>query len=196
LTRITEIREHMARTETFRGYRALPIAASGLVAVGAGALQPLLVPDPAAGFPTWLTLWVGAAVISVALCAAEMASRFHRTALDLERERIRQAVARFLPAVVTGGLLTFVLAEHAPESRICLPGLWAILMGLGIFASLPMLPRAVRYVGLFYIGAGLVTLALARDAHAFSPLAMGLTFGLGQFTAAAMLYLTLERNHD
>ena len=186
----------MTRTEVFRGYRALPIATSGLVAVGAGALQPLLVPDPAVEFHTWLYLWVGAAMLSVALCAAEMAARFHRTEINLERERIRQAVARFLPAVLTGVLLTFVLADYAPESRVILPGLWAILMGLGIFASLPMLPRPVRYVALFYIGAGLVTIALARDAYAFSPLAMGLTFGTGQLTAAAVLYFKLERNHD
>lgn len=185
----------MARTEVFRGYRALPIATSGLVAVGAGALQPLLTPDPAVDFRTWLTLWVGAAVLSVVLCASEMAARFRRTTSRLERERIRRAVALFLPAVVTGGLLTFILADYAPESRALLPGLWAILMGLGIFASLPMLPRPVIYVALFYIGAGLLTLALAREAHAFSPLAMGLTFGTGQLSAATVLYFTLERNH-
>jgi hypothetical protein len=186
----------MARTEVFRGYRALPIAVSGLIAVGAGALQPLLTRDPAAEFPTWLALWVGAAVLSVTLCAAEMATRFRATASSLERERIRQAVARFLPAVLTGGLLTFVLADYAPESRTVLPGLWAILMGLGIFASLPMLPRPVIWVALFYIGAGLLTVALAREAHAFSPLAMGLTFGTGQLSSAAVLYFTLERKHD
>jgi hypothetical protein len=186
----------MARTEVFRGYRALPIAVSGLVAVGAGALQPLLAPDPALEFRTWVALWVGAAVLSVALCSSEMALRFHRTTSSLEQERIRQAVARFLPAVVTGGLLTFVLVDRVPEACHLLPGLWAILMGLGTFASLPMLPRSVRYVALFYVGAGLLSLALARDAYAFSPLAMGLPFGVGQLSAAAVLYFTLERSHD
>ncbi len=186
----------MARTEVFRGYRSVPIALSGLVALSAGAVQPFLSPDPALEFRLWLLLWMGAAVLSVALCSAEMAVRFQRTRSGLERERIRQAVARFLPAVVTGGLLTFVLAELAPESRHLLPGLWAILMGLGIFASLPMLPRATLYVALFYVGAGLLSLALARDMHAFSPLAMGLPFGAGQLSAAAVLYLTLERNHE
>ena len=37
LTQITEIRLQMARTEVFRGYRAMPVAFSGAVAVVAAA---------------------------------------------------------------------------------------------------------------------------------------------------------------
>ena len=36
LERIAEIRHQMARTEVFRGYRALPVAFSGALAVAAG----------------------------------------------------------------------------------------------------------------------------------------------------------------
>jgi hypothetical protein len=193
LCRISEIREHIGRTEVFRGYRALPIAASGVVALFAGALQPLLVVDPAAEFGAWLGLWILAAVLSVALCAVEMTVRVHRTTSALERERVRRAVVRFLPAVVTGALLTFVLGDRAPESRPLLPGLWAILMGLGISASLPMLPRRILGVAAFYLGAGLLAIAFARDVHAFSPLAMGLPFGAGQLAAAAVLAFPRER---
>ena len=44
--------------------------------------------------------------------------------------------------------------------------------------------------------AGLVVLALANGDHAFSPLALGVPFGVGQILAAVVLYWTLERNHD
>ena len=39
LTQITEIRLQMARTEVFRGYRAMPAAFSGVVALAAGLIQ-------------------------------------------------------------------------------------------------------------------------------------------------------------
>ena len=38
-------------------------------------------------------------------------------------------------------------------------------------------------------------LVLARGLSAFSPWAMGLTFGVGQLLAAAVLYWNLERRH-
>jgi hypothetical protein len=42
-------------------------------------------------------------------------------------------------------------------------------------------------VGVWYLAAGLATLALA-DAAPFSPLAMAIPFGAGQFLMALMLY--------
>ena len=50
----------------------------------------------------------------------------------------------------------------------------------------------VAHAALFYLAAGLTSLTLARGDAAFSPWAMGLSFGIGQFLAAAVLYRTLE----
>ena len=47
LTQIHEIRQQVARTETFRGYRAAPIAFSGVVALVGAVCQTVLVPNPA-----------------------------------------------------------------------------------------------------------------------------------------------------
>jgi hypothetical protein len=196
LTKITEIREHMARTEVFRGYRAVPVALSGFVALAVGALQPSWIPDPLAAFDTWLLLWAGAAALSLIVFGVEITWRYRRTESHLERERIRIAVARFLPAVVAGGLLTLAIARHAEESRWLLPGLWSILMALAVFASRDMLPRAVVAVGVFYMAAGLAVIVLARGESALSPFAMAIPFGVGQFLAAGVLYFTLERKHD
>jgi hypothetical protein len=89
-------------------------------------------------------------------------------------------------------MLTYVIYHQAPESAWMLPGLWCILFGLGVFASRRLLPRATFAIGGFYLLAGLTMLLMRRGA-AFSPWAMGLTFGAGQLSAAGMLYLTLER---
>ena len=46
LSQISEIRQRMAGTEVFRGYRSLPIALSGLLAIVGTFVQPILIGDP------------------------------------------------------------------------------------------------------------------------------------------------------
>ena len=43
----------MVRGSVFRGYRALPVAATGAIAIAAAAAQPALVPEPAADPAAW-----------------------------------------------------------------------------------------------------------------------------------------------
>jgi hypothetical protein len=131
LSQISEIRQQMARTEVFRGYRALPVAFSGVLALAAALGQSVWIRDPGEQLTAYLTLWM-------------------------------------------------------------LPGLWQVLYSLGIFASCRLLPRATFGVAMFYLAAGLTSLTLARGDAALSPWAMGLSFGIGQFLAAGVLYRTLE----
>jgi hypothetical protein len=51
-------------------------------------------------------------------------------------------------------------------------------------------------VAVFYLTTGLGTLALTQGQRALNPWAMGLPFCVGQLLAAAVLYRTLERDHD
>ena len=64
LTQITEIRLQLARTEVFRGYRAMPVAFSGVVALLAGLIQAATIADPMTQVGAYLSLWIGAAVVS------------------------------------------------------------------------------------------------------------------------------------
>uniref|UniRef100_UPI0019530037 hypothetical protein n=1 Tax=Klebsiella pneumoniae TaxID=573 RepID=UPI0019530037 len=68
-----------------------------------------------------------------------------------------------------------------PEAFWMLPGLWLILVGLGIFSSLRSLPRSVALAGAWYVLAGLVVLVIQSASHGLSPWIMGLPFALGQF---------------
>jgi hypothetical protein len=196
LTQITEIRLQMARTEVFRGYRAVPAAFSGGVALAAAAFQPLVVQDPDQQINAYLALWIGAAVASGMSAVLEMAYRARNATSPLTRELTLLAMEQFFPCLLAGALLTLVLVRSAPECVWMLPGLWQVIYSLGIFASCRLLPRSVFGVAVFYLLAGLTTLALARGEWALNPWAMGLPFSLGQFLAAAVLYQTLERDHD
>jgi hypothetical protein len=193
LAQISEIRQQVARTETFRGYRAVPIAFSGLIALAAAACQYALLPKPAEHPEAYLTLWIGAALLSIVETGLVIGLHYYHSTCALTRSNTLLAVGQFLPSIGAGAVLTCVMVRHAPAQLWMMPGLWAILFSLGVFASYRLLPRATFWVAVYYLAAGAGCLMWAQGELAFSPLAMGVTFGFGQFLAAAILYWTLER---
>lgn len=194
LLQVSEIRRQMARTETFRGYRSVPAALSGLVAVVTALVQPVVVPDPQADPQRYVMLWVVAAGISLALTAGEMIIRCGRAISPWTRQMAVMAAEQFLPCTIAGGAVTLVLLGEGPGELSLLPGMWGVIFSLGVFASSRLLPRPIFFVALYYLAAGLASLAFARGPLAFSAWSMGLTFGGGQLMTAAVLYATLERN--
>jgi hypothetical protein len=106
------------------------------------------------------------------------------------------AIGQFVPCLVAAAAVTLVIVRVAPLSAWLLPGLWQVFFSQGVFASCRLLPRPAFAVGVFYLGAGIVTLLLARGPYALSPWAMALPFGMGQLLAAAVLYWTLERSRE
>ena len=194
LERIAVIHRHIVRGQIFRGYRAIPTFLSGLMAFVACSIQGIWLDDDVAGC---LILWTSAAAASVAIVALEMIIRCKRSGSTLERDMTIGAAEQFIPMLAAGALLTFVMWQFAFEQLWMLPGLWAVIFSMGIFASRRMLPRPVLIVGAHYLLSGLLCIALGhdRDGSFFPAWTMAVTFGAGQFLAAAVLYWSLERNH-
>lgn len=195
LERINAIRAHVARTGVFRGYKAATVGCTGLLAFLGSAVQPLVVLDPLENVRQYLQLWIGVAAVSVICVAVELAARYLKSDSPLQREQTLRAVEQFVPCLVAGASATWAVVQFAPDSANLLPGLWAIMFSLGIFASCRQLPPLVVVVGIYYLAAGVGCLALAREAQALSPWAMAATFGVGQLLTAVVLYLALERRH-
>lgn len=193
LLQIGEIRSHVGRSQVFRGYRAAPVAATGLVALAAMGLQPWLAMDPARELGRYLGLWIGAAAASVLVVGIPMAWQA-RHAPAWRRRVTWSAVEALLPCVLAGLGVTGVLATSAPQLGWLLPGLWQVVFGLGVFASAPRLPRATLGIAAFYLLSGLGALSLGDSA--LEPWVMGLPFGVGQLGSAAVLYWTLERERE
>lgn len=193
LTQISEIRQQVARTETFRGFKSTPVAFSGVLAWTAALVQHQWMTAPSESPEAYLCLWVGAAVVSMAFTGVFMVLHCWQSPSALTKSNTLLTVGQFAPSVVAGSFVTFAIYRHAPQCLWLLPGLWPIFLSLGVFASYRLLPRETFWIGVYYLGAGLASLMFAQDEWAFSPWAMGLTFGVGQFLSAAVLYWTLER---
>lgn len=188
LADITAIRSQLARGTEFRGYGPMTVATTGVVAVAAAGIQALWLPNPASDLLDYVAIWVATAAISIVLIGIEMVARSRRIYSGLADAMIHAATEQFIPAGVAGGLLTFVLFRFAPQSLWMLPGLWQIVFSLGIFASCRSLPRPMFAAGVWYLATGLASLAFANDAHAYSPWAMAVPYGVGQLFIAAVLY--------
>src|SRR5437660_11823362 len=94
LTQISEIRQQVARTETFRGYRAAPVAFSGLVAWTAALYQLNWMPSPASDHAAYLWLWGGSALLSMAVTGLYMFLHCWRSQLALTRSNTALALSQ------------------------------------------------------------------------------------------------------
>jgi hypothetical protein len=195
LAQISEIRQQMADAQVFRGYRSATTGFTALVAAGAAAVQAKWVPEPARQVNAYLAVWCAAALVSVVVVGLEMVIRCRRAGSPLQTQITRVVADQFVPSIVAGGLLTFVIARFAADCLWMLPGLWAVTFSLGVFASRRFMPRSIVLVAGYYLVAGLYCLTLDRAAAALSPWTMALLFGIGQLLTSAVLYWNLERNY-
>jgi len=191
LTQISEIRQRVAQAEVFRGYRSVPVAFSGLLALATAGVQSVCLPQPAQNAAAYLALWVTAALVSMSATGLELVLHHRHARTPLALQLTWLALRQFAPCLMAGGLVTLGVVSYAPDILWILPGLWSILFSLGIFASYRLLPKPTFWVATFYMIAGAMLLTLREDA--LSPWAMGIPFGGGQLFAAAVLYWTLER---
>ncbi|WP_315735485.1 MULTISPECIES: hypothetical protein [unclassified Bradyrhizobium] len=188
LADIIAIRSQLAAGTAFRGYGPATMAATSAVALVTALLQQLFLRDPTADAWTFLLGWAAAACVSLTMIWFEMRARSRRHHSGLADAMIHQAVEQFLPAGIAGVLLAVLLWKFAPEALWMLPGLWQILMSLGVFASVRSLPRTVALAGAFYFLAGFAVLLVGSATHALSPWTMGLPFAIGQGLMAGILY--------
>jgi hypothetical protein len=172
LDQIREIRAHVTRSRIYSGYRAVPTAITGALAVATAVVQPMLIHSPIDHGPTsYIALWVTCAAVSAAVVLRSMFAHPSPKALE--------AMIRLSWPFVAGALITLPIANIAPQ---LLPGLWQVFFALALFSSLPVLPRGMIPVALFYLASGVLVLGSNE------PASMGIPFAIGQTTAAYVLY--------
>jgi len=193
LGNISDIRAQLAASETFRGFRSVTVGLSGMLALAAALLQSVRLPRPETAIREYVELWVTAAVLSLLVVGAELAHRCFLTGSPLKRRQTILAIQQFIPCLVAGACITWIIVWRHQASAWMLPGLWAVLFSLGVFTSCRSLPRQTIWVGVHYLAGGSCCLMVGEGIHALSPWMMAGTFGLGQLLTAAILYFCLER---
>jgi hypothetical protein len=195
LADIVAIRSQIAAGTAFRGYGPATVAATGALALITAILQFWLLGDPTGEPMTFFLGWAMAAGLAGLVIWIEMRARSHRHHSGLADAMIYQAIEHFVPAGVAGVLLAVVMWKFAAETLWLLPGLWQILVSLGIFASVRSLPRSVALAGAWYFVSGFAVVVLASHSHTLSPWTMGLPFVIGQSLMAGILYVA-SGDHD
>ena len=187
LADISAIRGQMARGTEFRGYGPTALATSGMLALVAAVVQALWIDDPVRDIRAYLALWIVTAALTVVIVSSEAIRRSRRIHDGLADDMLQAAAEQFVPAAVAGVLVTVVLTQTAEATLWMLPGLWQILISLGVFASCRSLPRPMIAVAIWYLGCGLACLVVAVGEHALSPIAMGVPFFAGQMLSALII---------
>jgi hypothetical protein len=191
LDRLDRIHDQLTRGEVYRGFRVPAVALVGCLGLVAAAGQPWAVPpgDPAAF--VWYWSAVGAVGALVGFGAAVRSYLFREG--EFERRRTRRVMGQFMPCVLAGALLTAALAR-ADAFVPLLPGVWAVVFGLGVVAVRPHLPPAVGLVGIGYVAAGGGLLAwLPAEPSGW---AVGGVFGACHLLTAGALWLGTEGGGD
>ncbi|HEX8757570.1 MAG TPA: hypothetical protein VF745_14630 [Steroidobacteraceae bacterium] len=195
LSEIRSIRGHVARSMEFRGYGPITLASTGLLAIILASIQKLWAIDLEHEPARFLTMWIGAAAVSLTFIGIETVARARRIHSLMAMQMLHAAVEQFLPAIVAGILLTAVVARAAPQSLWMLPGLWQMLFSLGVFASRSFLPHGTFWIGVWYLATGMACLAIGPDVAA-SPWEMGIPFGIGHVMVAGVLQFGYRRDNE
>jgi hypothetical protein len=195
LADIVAIRSQIAAGTAFRGYGPATMVATGALALLTAILQYLFIDNPTTDPLAFFLGWGLAAALAGVMIWIEMRARSRRHHSGLADAMIHQAIEQFLPAGVAGVLLAVVLWKFSVETLWLLPGLWQILVSLGIFASVRSLPRSVALTGAWYFVSGFAVVVLASRTHMLSPWTMGLPFVIGQSVMAVILYVA-SGDHD
>ncbi len=193
LAQIAEIRAQAAKADVYRGYRSVPVAASGLMGLAAAWLQPPGIAGDPIGFVIyWVVVAIGAGFVGV----SEIVYNYVVHDEALAKRRTRRVVGQMLPGLLAGALVTASFVHLSTALVPLLPGLWALAFGLGIFASRPYLVRTSGWVALYFCAAGAALLWTARGPDTLNAWAVGGTFGVGQLLTAGVLYWNLERQES
>jgi hypothetical protein len=154
----------------------------GMVAIGvsavitAAALYDRRVPVGSAG---WLIAWLADAAAALVITSITMSRKARRAGQPVFSAPGRRFAASFVPPLLAGAALTFVLARAGMGAL--LPGTWLLMYGAGVVTGGAFSVRAVPAMGAVFMLLGGVALALPTFGAAMMAAGFGLAhiiFGL------------------
>lgn len=145
------IRRTMERAGAFTavpGWGGVAMGVIGLAAAPLAAAQA----DPT----RWLLVWIGAAVLAVAVESAAMVRKAGRAGMPLLAGPGRKFALSFLPPVVAAAGLT--LAMFRAGELTAVPAAWLLLYGAGVVTAGTFSVRIVPLMGVCFMALGIAAL--------------------------------------
>lgn len=201
LADIVDIRSRLAADTLFRGFGPLVIALTGGLAIGMAFLQSTWSQTFAGDNETYLLWWTATALVCAGMIGSEMISRTYREHGGLADAMLIGAIENFIPAGLSGAAIGVVILQFAPNASWLLPGLWQVLVALGLFSAARNLPRSIKLVAGWYLVSGICVLIIAAKYFAqpgdvLSTWLMGFPFAIGQLSMAVVLKLSTVEDSD
>jgi len=145
------IRETMERAGSFTA-----IPGMGGVLMGVSALGAALVAARQASLDGWLAVWVGEALVAVAIGAVTAAHKAKLVKAPLLTGPGRKFALGLAPSILVAALLTLVLYRSGLYAII--PGIWLLLYGTGILSAGAFSVPIVPVMGMCFVALGAVAL--------------------------------------
>jgi len=134
--------------------------------------------------------WAGVLSVALLLNGGALIHWFlHDQHVQRNPRRLRP-VLDVIPPLFVGGVLTAALILRGQLDLLF--GVWMLMFGLVNLASRHVLPRAINWVGLFYIFAGMAWI-LTPGMTLMNPWSMGIVFFAGEWAGGLILYLDDKR---
>lgn len=192
LNQLSEIHRHLAKNEVYRGINPLALFIAGLIALISGLIQNYYFENiTPKGFVIY---WGAVAFINILIALSFISYNFVFRENRFDRRKTLTTLGQFFPVIGAGFIITLAISFQDSNTIQFLPGIWAILFGLGIFSLRPYLDKQFIWVALFFFLSGIKLLFMTDDKASLSPWGMSITFSIGMILSSIILYWFDERH--
>lgn len=146
------IRETMERAGTFTA-----ISGSGIAATGVIALLAWGIAGNDLSAPRWTATWIVAALVALLTSIVATWRKADRTGVAISGALGRKLALAFLPALLTGAMITAVALRAG--WFVALPGVWLIMYGAAVMAGGALSTPIVPVMGASFMLLGAAALA-------------------------------------
>jgi hypothetical protein len=188
LSGIREMGDVLARARHSTCFRPIPIALTALMAVVASVMSPLFVESGSPMGASFVRYWIVIAGVNAMIVAIDLGHQYWRTDSELQRSKTRIAIYQFAPCIVIGAFATLCLTSTNHLYVSLLPGLWCMVVSLGMFATLYNAPPAMIFPAAYYAVVGGLYWRFNAWSCGLGPWSMGIAFGIGQAWIAVVLW--------
>ena len=189
IAHVRELQQAVLERRRFKGYSGRIRITMGFFAlVAAAVMASPAVPES----NRWHVIgWGIVFIVAFVLNAGAVIWWFWKDPVTRRDVRVLKPTLDVIAPIAVGGLLTAAMILNRQYEYLF--GIWMCLFGLTNMASRMVLPRAIWWVGAFYIAAGAICL-LAPEMNFQNPWPMGIIFCAGEVVGGVVLHYDGTRN--